>query len=216
MSAASITPEYLLEGAAYALEQCGLLLRDANVLYENGSYASAVALAAFAREELGRSKILRKLRTKVLSKGRLTIKDIQDACKDHEDKQRAGVLSTTIRADTNTELGKLLQATTGTARKRLEKLTRQKTKRIPSERHKQRMSALYVDAVSGGWNRPTNKITKAVAFDYLQEAANDYRGPYERYTDLETYKPDDPGYYSALKQWTDRPTLPRPECPLLP
>jgi AbiV family abortive infection protein len=111
---ASVTPEYLLEGAAYALEQCGLLLRDANVLYENGSYASAVALAAFAREELGRSKILRKLRTKVLSKGRLTIKDIQDACKDHEDKQRAGVLSTTIRADTNTELGKLLQATTGT------------------------------------------------------------------------------------------------------
>src|SRR6516162_892977 len=26
---ASITPEYLLQGAAYALEQCGLLLRDA-------------------------------------------------------------------------------------------------------------------------------------------------------------------------------------------
>jgi len=28
---ASVTPEYLLEGAACALEQCGLLLRDANV-----------------------------------------------------------------------------------------------------------------------------------------------------------------------------------------
>jgi hypothetical protein len=47
---ASVSPEYLLEGAAYALEQCGLLLRDANLLYRNDSYASAVALAAFAQE----------------------------------------------------------------------------------------------------------------------------------------------------------------------
>jgi hypothetical protein len=40
MMAASVTPEYLLEGAVYALEQCGLLLGDANVLYRNGSYRS--------------------------------------------------------------------------------------------------------------------------------------------------------------------------------
>src|SRR5215831_8234472 len=45
MPAASVTPEYLLEGAAYALEQCGLLLRDANLLYQSGSYVSAVALS---------------------------------------------------------------------------------------------------------------------------------------------------------------------------
>ena len=69
MPAASVTPEYLLEGAAYALEQCGLLLRDANLLYRSGSYASAVALALFAQEELGRWKILRKLRTQVTSVG---------------------------------------------------------------------------------------------------------------------------------------------------
>ena len=50
MPAASVAPRYLLEGAAYALEQCGLLLRDAIVLYRNGSYSSAVALAALARE----------------------------------------------------------------------------------------------------------------------------------------------------------------------
>ena len=87
--APSVSPKYLLEGAAYALEQCGLLLRDANLLYQNGSYASAVALAAFAREELGRWIILRKLRTEVLGGRRLTIKDIQDACGDHESKQRA-------------------------------------------------------------------------------------------------------------------------------
>jgi hypothetical protein len=36
---ASVSPRYLLEGAVYALEQCGLLLRNANLLYRNGSYA---------------------------------------------------------------------------------------------------------------------------------------------------------------------------------
>jgi AbiV family abortive infection protein len=60
----SVTPQYLLEGAAYALEQCGLLLRDANSLYRNGSYSSAVALALFAREELGRYQTLLELRNR--------------------------------------------------------------------------------------------------------------------------------------------------------
>jgi AbiV family abortive infection protein len=49
-----VSAGYLLHGAAYALEQCGLLLRDANILYRNGSYASVIVLAGFAREELGR------------------------------------------------------------------------------------------------------------------------------------------------------------------
>jgi len=213
MPAASVTPEYLLEGAAYALEQCGLLLRDANLLYRSGSYASAVALALFAQEELGRWKILRKLRTQVLGGNRLTIKDIQDACGDHVRKQRAGALSITMKADRDSELGRLLQTSTAAAGEQLEKLRRQKAKRVPSERHEQRTSALYVDPIPGGWNRPTKEITQAFAYDYLQDAANDYRGSYDRYTDLEIHKPDDPELYTALEQWTDRPTLPSPESP---
>jgi hypothetical protein len=90
---------------------------------------------------------------------------------------------------------------------------RQKAKRIPSERHQQRMSALYVDPLPDGWNRPTEKITQAVAHNDVQDALNDYRGSYERYTNPETYKPDDPDFFSALEQWTGRPTLPRPENP---
>jgi hypothetical protein len=54
----SVTAEYLLSGAALALEQCGLLLRDAVCLFKNRSFGSAVVLAAFAREELGRCQIL--------------------------------------------------------------------------------------------------------------------------------------------------------------
>ena len=45
----SLTPQYILQGFAYALEQCGLLLRDANLLYRNGAYANAFVLTAFAR-----------------------------------------------------------------------------------------------------------------------------------------------------------------------
>jgi len=208
MPAASVTPEYLLKGAAYALEQCGLLLRDANVLYRNGSYASAVALAAFAKEELGRWTILRKLRTDVLGGKRLTIKDIQDACGDHESKQRAGALSISMKAERGTGLDKLIRTQVGgakpgskewkEARQQLEDLRRRKAKRISSERHEQRKSALYVDPISGGWNRPTKELTQAFAYDHLQEAANDYRGPYDCYTNPETYKLDDPPFYSAL------------------
>jgi len=125
-----------------------------------------------------------------------------------------------MKADRDTVLGKLIQAAMTSsskiwkaAKEQLEKLSRQKAKRIPSERHEQRMSALYVDPLPGGWNRPTKEITQAFAYDYFQEAANDYRGQYDRYTNPETYKPDDPAFYSALEQWTGRPTLPRPESP---
>jgi hypothetical protein len=41
---APVMPRYLLEGAVYALEQCGLLLRDANLLYRSRSYATACLL----------------------------------------------------------------------------------------------------------------------------------------------------------------------------
>jgi hypothetical protein len=127
-----------------------------------------------------------------------------------------------MKADTGTGgLGRLLQTymrATGSAlwtaaKEQLEKLHRQKAKRAPSERHKQRMNALYVDPIPGGWNRPTMKISQAVASDYLQEALNDYRGQYDRYTNPEIYKPDDPDFYSALAQWTGRPTLAQPENP---
>jgi AbiV family abortive infection protein len=154
---ASVTPEFLLQGAAYALEQCGLLLRDANLLYQSGSYASAFAVALFAQEELGRWSILLDLRRKVLGGYDITVENIQDSCSNHVRKQEAGVMSTTMRADLDSGLGKLLQARANSkpgsqewkaADEQIQKLDRQKSKRAPGDRHKQRMSALYVDARS--------------------------------------------------------------------
>jgi AbiV family abortive infection protein len=220
MPAASVSPKYLLEGAAYALEQCGLLLRDANVLHRSGSHANAVALAALAQEELGRWRILQELRKKVVGGASVTIKEIQTRCGDHVRKQEAGMVSIVTRADRDTVLGKLLQtqmsAKPGSeegkaARKEIEKLDHQKKKRGPGDRHGQRMSALYVDAISPDrWNRPITEISQPTASDYLQDALNDYRGQYARYTNPTDYKPDDQEFYTALEEWTDRPTLAPP------
>jgi AbiV family abortive infection protein len=219
----SVTPDYLLQGAAYALEQCGLLLRDANVLYRNGSYASAVVLAAFAHEELGQYGILIDLRKQVLTGGSLTIEDIQDHCDDHVRKQRAGMLSTVMKTDKDTVLGKLLQARHSAIgspewkalNEQVEELDRQKMKRTPDARHKQREAALYVDPISGGWNRP-KETPQVSAYERLLDAINDYSMAYDRYTNPEIYKADDPDFYAALEEWTERPTLPCPESPPFP
>jgi AbiV family abortive infection protein len=216
----SATPQYLLEGAAYALEQCGLLLRDANTLYRSGSYSSAVALALFAREELGRYRILLDLRKKVLGGYHLTTQEIQKRCKPHERKQEAGMLSFVMRITDHPlggVLGTYLTVKYGseewkTAREQLE----QAQQSIPVQRHEQRMSALYVDAAPERWSRPTREISQISAYVHLQDAANDYSGQYDRYADPEAYKPDDLELYTALDKWIDRPTLPLPEQPSLP
>jgi len=99
-----------------------------------------------------------------------------------------------------------------TAREQLE-LDDKRTKSIPVQRHKQRKSALYVDAVApGGWNRPTREISQLSAHAYLQDAANDYSGQYDRYINPET----DLELYTALEKWASRPALPPPERPEFP
>ena len=89
----SVTPQYLLQGACYALEQCGILLDAATTLFEAESYATSIVLAAFAREELGHALILRDLRKDVIAGGTVTISKITDQCADHSKKQDAALLS---------------------------------------------------------------------------------------------------------------------------
>jgi hypothetical protein len=101
-----------------------------------------------------------------------------------------------------------------TAKEQLEQARRT----VPVERHNQRMSALYVDAVSPDrWNRPTDEISQITAHAYLQDAANDYSGQWDRYANPEIAKPDDPELYNALENWSGRPiTLPFPERTSIP
>ena len=221
-----VTPQYLLQGAVYALQQCGLLLRDANILYRSDSYANAVVLAAFAREELGRSSILRDLRQRALAGETFTIVQIGQACEDHVTKQREGMLSFTLTADRESGLGKLLRAKMENhpqskewqdANNELERIDETKKKRTPSDRHQKRIAALYVEPLSDScWNRPAT-VSALDAHRFLEDAVNDYAVRYQQgYITSEdsNLRDIDPDLYDALQQWSDRPELPPPEWPL--
>jgi AbiV family abortive infection protein len=157
MSSPATTPLYLLKGAVYALEQCGLLLRDANILFRGGSYSNTVVLAAFAREELGRSNILLVLRKEALGGKDVTTEEIQRRCDQHVIKQQRGMLSITMRPTEKSAEAKLLRARMEThphspewqqADAELEKITQKLKKRTPNDRHQSRISALYVQPIS--------------------------------------------------------------------
>jgi AbiV family abortive infection protein len=223
----SVSLEYLLKGAVYALEQCGLLLRDANILYREGSYANTIVLAAFAREEFGRSNILFDLRKRALAGEAFTIAQIEDACDDHVTKQRAGMASLTIRADRESGLGKILRARMENppqseawqkADAELKRIDETKTKRTPSDRHNLRMAALYVEPVSENqWNRPAD-ISASTAYAFLVDAANEYSVRYQQgyITPTNLLKDLDPDLYAALEKLSDRPELPPPEMIMMP
>jgi AbiV family abortive infection protein len=92
-----VAASVLLKGAWYALEQCGILLRDASVLYNEKAYPSAVALAMIGREELGKYRMLLEEWRKAGSTKKLpTVEAIQDGCAEHIDKQKRAVLGVTF------------------------------------------------------------------------------------------------------------------------
>jgi AbiV family abortive infection protein len=142
---------------------------------------------------------LLELRREVLSGKNVTIEEIKDRCDNHVTKQRAAMLSLTMRADRDSGLGRLLQsrleASPGSDKwketdHRLAKIDRTKEKRVPDDRHEQRMSALYVDPVSPGrWNRPVMAISRQSAYDFVTDARNEYSiQQCDRYTNLEILK----------------------------
>jgi AbiV family abortive infection protein len=108
-----VTEQFFLEGAAYALEHCGCLLRDAVALYERGSYASAVVLTMFGREELGKYRMLREAFETVAGGGTVELKDLTkkgEGIYDHMPKQEHAVLSVVYRSEPGTQLDELLRA----------------------------------------------------------------------------------------------------------
>jgi AbiV family abortive infection protein len=186
----NVSPRFLMQGAVYALEQCGSLLDDACCVYRAGSYGTAVALAAFAREELGRFNILLGLRIKALAGELVSAKDIAEECGDHVEKQKAGTLSMVQRADKSSGLGQLLErrfrAEPGSNErksldKELGKIDNTQFKRAPNTRHEKRIRALYVDPDDSGshWKRPRD-VNQTEAHEFLTHAISDYRGQLQK------------------------------------
>jgi AbiV family abortive infection protein len=218
----AVTPDYLLKGAVYNLEQCGVLLRDAALLYRSGAYASGVVLAAFAREALGQWEILLALREEVIGGKTFTIPEIKNRCSNHVQKQKAGMLSITMRAaDRDSGIGQLLMSRStaqpgteewGKTNEALAQIDRRMKREVPTKRHEQREVALYVDPIEplsvDRWNRPSMEISKALAQDFILDARNDYVSQFDRYTNRVIMECTAPDLSIALEQWPDRPELP--------
>jgi AbiV family abortive infection protein len=209
------------------------LLRDANIMYRSGSYASSFVLATFAIEELGKSTILLDFRRQVLDGQTITRHAIEKRFRDpgaHSMKQEAGMLSITLTGDDDPEFGKWLRVRMEgdpqrpewqAASKAIARIQACKRKRLPRERHQARMDALYVDLKSESeWKRPLVSISRSYARNFLAEAVEYYARRYhDRYISsvepISQLQHGDPELYDALKEWSDRPELPRPEWPPL-
>jgi AbiV family abortive infection protein len=174
----------LLEGSWYALEQAGRLLRAAVDVYDRGDPGTALALAMFGREEVGRSRILRTLADEVAAGASFNTAEVTKRCEDHVKKQRAGALSTTLRVVPPSQLAAALQTRTSSAPSSPESVAARdviraaleaKAKRDPEDRHDTRENALYVDLDSNGtsWSRPCT-IAAAVAREHIEDTVGDY------------------------------------------
>lgn len=104
-STQGVSAQYLLEGAVYSLEQAGRLLQDAHILYKNQRYGSAIVMALFAREEIGRYQLIRQLRKKMVETGGVVLADdIDRACDDHVRKQSLGQFGLVMKVSPGEQL----------------------------------------------------------------------------------------------------------------
>jgi AbiV family abortive infection protein len=219
-----ISEDTLLQGSWYALEQAGRLLRSAVILFDGGDPSTALVLAMFGREELGRSQILRDHAAKVRAGEKLTVEQIRNFCEDHIAKQEAAALSTTLRVYPNTQINAAVQTRvragfhSGAGRKasaEIEKAIKAKRKRDPKSRHDARVQGLYVDLDYSGtsWVRPASLSAQAVR-DHIDDAVGDYVYELDRLRN-DVIEQDFPEMAAARARMNPIPVLPVPSWPAL-
>jgi len=218
-----VSPQFLLEGTWYALEQAGHLLHGAVLLYNSGQYSSTVVLAALGREELGKSVILRDFRKKLVGGSEtVTLEDVREACKVHAAKLVKGQLSVVMRTEGGDALDKLLRVVDHSdrpssdrraARKQLDAYIKHQRKLQPQDRHRQRIAALYVEPKETGtaWTRPVD-VSQEEARRCVEDFANDYSAKCSRFRP-EIHAATDREFFEALQAWPGRPELPARQWP---
>ena len=219
-----VTSAVLFKGSWYALEQCGNLLRDAMLLCRAKAYPSAVTLAMFGREELGKHRMLLDEWRKSQETGKFpSVESIQAACEEHIDKQRwavlgltfigegGSVLDTAIRTQMKHKPGEIEYQEAG---KIIQAALKGLAKRAPDARHTARMRALYVDLNDSGtdWDRPLD-VSVDESKKLLGDAASDYAGQWDRMRPDLLRAMGDARLAEALEAWDQRPNLPEPVWP---
>lgn len=183
----------LVEGVWYAMEQAGRLLIAATREYRACDAGSAVALAMFAREELGRSRILLDLAQDVHAGAALGAKEVRRRCSNHTEKQDRGALSVVFRTSAGHPLDDALrrrfEAAFGSpeyeaAQSEIDAATTAQAMSQPANRHRDRMSGVYLDLAMDGqsWERPLD-IDAAFAREVVEDAINDYANARQWFVD---------------------------------
>jgi len=217
-----VTGETLRQGAWYALEQAGRLLHAAVVLADDGDAITGAAVAMFAREELGRSVILRQLADTMGQDATMEPADVRDACDNHVKKQSAGALSTTLRAKppsgVDETLRRILANEPGSqewmaGKETADSITDAKRQHNPQHRHSIRTGSLYVDLndLGSGWLRPCTRHWSE-ARNEIVDAVNDYAAERDRLRD-EVIEEDYPEMARASASIHSEVTLPEPRWP---
>lgn len=175
-----MTGNDLGKGALYALANAGRLIQDAIVLFRDRRYPSAVTLAVYSREELGRARILLDLAASLAPDQALAPQDVRDACDEHVEKLRKGQAGTVLRFDHGPPKGlSSLAVNPGhpqhrAARAFIDGAVRAKRRRDADDAHQLRLHSLYVEPdESGSWNRPSD-ISPLAAYNILNDVAGDY------------------------------------------
>jgi AbiV family abortive infection protein len=210
----------LLKGTWYSLEQCGRLLASAVALYREKDYSTAVGIAMFAREELGKHRLHRGGWKTAVDTGRLqSVEQVKKLCGDHIGKQKQGQMSVTLMPKSSSNLGTALTARATSrpgnpgfqaAEEVIQKALEAKAKHAPTERHEKRLEAFFVDLDNSGadWKRPSETISQEVALRELNDAANDYAGQWDRFSHTDLL--EDRELAKELDAWTDKPALQKP------
>jgi AbiV family abortive infection protein len=207
----------LLHGAIYAVEQAGHLLHDAVALYEQRRYSSAVVLAVFCREELGRANILLATRKRALTSSPVSAKSVQNHCEQHVEKLRHGQTGVTLRWGRGQSgkfkalFGNPQTAEYKEAHRMVAEITNHKARRDPHDIHQRRCRALYVEPSEAArkWNRPC-EMTQEESRQLLEDVANDYA------LCRDSLQTRDDELAAAIAQWQDCPRLPDTIWPLWP
>jgi len=181
---AKASEKWLIEGAWFALEQAGRLLHSAVQLSDAGDAPTGLSIAMFAREELGRSQLLRAMAAEVAAGTAYTVSQVQARCTDHQEKQRRSVRSVELRAPRSEPFSAAMQtlaeAELGSpewlaAKEMSDAAFKAERDRLPDRRHQARFSGIYVDAQDEGlsWARPVN-LNERDAIHAIMSAGNDY------------------------------------------
>ena len=218
----TITADLLFEGSWHALEQAGRLLRGAVRLFDSGEFATSILVGMLAREELGRSLILRELGSGINAGPPPSVADVRKRCEDHVTKQRAGATTFALRIEPGTQLGEavrtIMKAERGSAewkaaRGVIDTANKAKSKQAPASRHAKRTGAQYVDLDDSGtqWSRPW-VIDPIAARNELNDAIDDYAYECDRLCD-DVIASDFPGMARARTRMLPTPAPPPPTWP---